>query len=70
MSKMGKIPNTAKLESNTVLCVKVRDIGNSPQKVGDLSSFDCSGGDGGGQVGSSNRGGSTGGIVDEEEGLW
>ena len=60
--------NTLKLKPNTVLNVKIRDIGNSPHNVGDLSSLDGSGGDGGGQVGSSNGGG-TRGIADEEQGL-
>ena len=58
--------NTSKLKPNIVLSVKIRDIGNSPQNVGDLS---LSNDTGGGQVESSNGGGGTRGIYNEEEGL-
>ena len=59
ISKDGKMLNTPNLKPNIVLGVKIRDIGNSPHNVVDLSSSDDSSGDGGvsgGQVESSNVG--------------
>ena len=44
---MGRMPNTPKLKANIVHSIKVRDIENSSQKLGDFSSFDCCGGDSG-----------------------
>ena len=70
MSKMGRMPNTPKLKVKIFHSVKGRDIGNSPHKLGDLSSFDPCGGDGGGHAQNSNRGGGTGGITYEEEEPW
>ena len=44
---MGRMANTPKLKANIVHSIKVRDIENSSQKLGDFSSFDCCGGDSG-----------------------
>ena len=70
ISKMGKMPNTPELKVKIVHDVKGKDIGNSPQKIGDLSSFDSCGGDVGCHIENLNGGGGTRGIADEEEEPW
>ena len=67
---MGQNAQFPKFNVRTAHSIELRDIEDSPKKLGDLSLSDSYGGDGGGHVRNSNEGGGTGGIANEEEESW